>query len=219
MRKPPAFATSLLVRLGEEDDALAGDLLEEFSRGRSRTWYWRQVLAAISLAAVRHLRTHPLRAAGGVAIGWLTLGLVFLAGDQAAGGLAGWLWDWNRQTAYATGEWRPFWIAAFLVSYSGFALSAAAIVRVQRRDAGPTLILYAATVFAALAASSMVIEVLSRRNGAVPVPHPLFYVISVALPYHWRSGLLLAPLVVLAIGFLGRRPLPARDVAEDLRRE
>jgi hypothetical protein len=46
---PPAFATWLLKHLcsGQYSDALAGDLVEEYRRGRSESWYWRQVLVAI----------------------------------------------------------------------------------------------------------------------------------------------------------------------------
>jgi len=48
-RQPPAFATWLLKHLcsGQYSDALAGDLVEEYQRGRSESWYWRQVLVAI----------------------------------------------------------------------------------------------------------------------------------------------------------------------------
>ena len=47
--QPPAFATWLLKHLcsGQYTDALAGDLVEEYRRGRSESWYWRQVLVAI----------------------------------------------------------------------------------------------------------------------------------------------------------------------------
>lgn len=47
--QPPAPATWLLKLFGPQRnaEALAGDLLEEFRQGRSRAWYWRQVLAAI----------------------------------------------------------------------------------------------------------------------------------------------------------------------------
>lgn len=49
---PPAMATWLLQHftLGKADEALAGDLLEELCSGRSAGWYWRQVLAAISVS-------------------------------------------------------------------------------------------------------------------------------------------------------------------------
>jgi hypothetical protein len=47
--QPPATATWLLELFGPQHNAevLAGDLLEEFGHGRSRGWYWRQVLEAI----------------------------------------------------------------------------------------------------------------------------------------------------------------------------
>ncbi len=47
--QPPAVATWLLLQFASEQnrDALAGDLIEEYRRGRSESWYWRQVLIAI----------------------------------------------------------------------------------------------------------------------------------------------------------------------------
>lgn len=44
--KPPAFALWLLKHAVDEE-ALAGDLLEQFSQGRTGAWFWRQVLVAI----------------------------------------------------------------------------------------------------------------------------------------------------------------------------
>jgi hypothetical protein len=40
---------------GGRDDALAGDLEEEFRSGRSRRWYWRQVAGTIAVASWRVL--------------------------------------------------------------------------------------------------------------------------------------------------------------------
>lgn len=47
--QPPALATWLIEHLipGSRNEALAGDLLEQFGQGRSALWYWRQVLVAI----------------------------------------------------------------------------------------------------------------------------------------------------------------------------
>jgi|SRR5690348_2772037 hypothetical protein len=47
--KPPALASWMLDHLlwGGRNEALAGDLLEEFQRRRSVAWYWRQVIGAI----------------------------------------------------------------------------------------------------------------------------------------------------------------------------
>jgi hypothetical protein len=211
MRKLPACATGLLLRLGPQDESFIGDLVEEYSAGRSRAWYWRQVLSAVLLACVRQIRAQPARALGAVVTGWATLLLIFfILGDRTADGLAGWLWNWDRQTAYATQVWWPFTIVAVLVSYTGFAISALVVVRLHRRHAGPMLIAYAISMLIVLAASAVLIEVLTRQNGRVPVPHPLFYVISVALPYHWRSGLLLAPAIILVVGLLGCPPSGSR---------
>jgi signal peptidase I len=53
---PPRFATWLLERVGSSyrREALAGDLVEEFQKGRSRFWFWRQVLQAIAFGLATH---------------------------------------------------------------------------------------------------------------------------------------------------------------------
>ena len=38
-------------------ESFAGDLLEMYRAGRSRSWYWRQVIAALILARTRALRS------------------------------------------------------------------------------------------------------------------------------------------------------------------
>lgn len=204
MRKPPVCATRVLVCLGLQDESFVGDLIEEYDAGRSRTWYWRQVLSAVLLGSIRHMGAHPTRALVAVMTGWATLLLFFfMLGDLTANGLAGWVWNWDRQTAYETQVWWPFQITALLVSYTGFAVSGLVVVWVHRRQAGAMLVAYALSMLVVLAASATLVEVLTRRNGAVPVPHTLFYVVSVALPYHWRSGVLLAPAIILLVGLLG----------------
>lgn len=53
--QPPRIATWLLqsFALADRNEALAGDLLEEFRAGRSSGWYRRQVLSAIAIGSVR----------------------------------------------------------------------------------------------------------------------------------------------------------------------
>jgi hypothetical protein len=54
---PPVIATWLLDHLcAEPNDALAGDLVEEYFDGRSAGWYWRQVMAAIAIGGVQRVR-------------------------------------------------------------------------------------------------------------------------------------------------------------------
>ena len=57
-----AFATWILEHLtfGSPNEALSGDLLEEFQRGCSASWYWRQVSSAIVVSALSKSRAYAL---------------------------------------------------------------------------------------------------------------------------------------------------------------
>jgi len=65
---PPRLPTLLLRRLAPGDEALAGDLQEEFRSGRSQGWYWWQVGVAIACEAWRDLRQHTLGAVGAIIV-------------------------------------------------------------------------------------------------------------------------------------------------------
>jgi hypothetical protein len=60
--EPPELATWLLEHfvLGNKNEALAGDLLEEFRQRRTVAWYWRQVLGAILVGFLSELRAQWL---------------------------------------------------------------------------------------------------------------------------------------------------------------
>ena len=60
-REPPRLAVWLLKQWASpyRRDSLLGDLLEMYRTGRSRTWYWRQVITALILARARALRFSP----------------------------------------------------------------------------------------------------------------------------------------------------------------
>lgn len=53
---PARVALSLLQRLADRNEALAGDLVEEFQRRRSAPWLWTQLLLAIAMGSFRQLR-------------------------------------------------------------------------------------------------------------------------------------------------------------------
>jgi len=64
---PPRLAMSLLHRCLGQHDPLTGDLVEEFATGRSRTWFWSQALAAVSLRGSAVVRLGAVVAALAVA--------------------------------------------------------------------------------------------------------------------------------------------------------
>lgn len=51
--QPPALATWLLNWAARGNEALIGDLLEEYRRGRSAVWYWKQVLTAVVVGRLK----------------------------------------------------------------------------------------------------------------------------------------------------------------------
>jgi hypothetical protein len=58
--RPPRLALALLARFVPDQEALIGDLVEEFERRRSRAWFWRQAIAALFISwrsSRRHLTT------------------------------------------------------------------------------------------------------------------------------------------------------------------
>jgi hypothetical protein len=69
---PPAAATWLLEHLarGPRKEALIGDLQEEFYRGRTAAWYWRQALLAASMEIIR--MTSAVWTAAAAALLWGT---------------------------------------------------------------------------------------------------------------------------------------------------
>jgi hypothetical protein len=75
--KPPALATWLLGLLDYSawNDAVAGDLLEEYQQRRSSAWYWRQVATAVAIAVVRDVRRHWVLACRALAVAFLLLNI------------------------------------------------------------------------------------------------------------------------------------------------
>ena len=68
---PPVLATWLLEHARfRTTDVIAGDLLEEFNRGRSAAWYWRQALVAIIVGCASEVRRHRVLAARAILITW-----------------------------------------------------------------------------------------------------------------------------------------------------
>jgi hypothetical protein len=81
--RPPTLALWLLDHLchGPAKEALAGNLLEEFSAGGTAAWHWRQILAVFALACSRPWFNH--RGVLFLITLWFTLAPAWLPGRAA----------------------------------------------------------------------------------------------------------------------------------------
>lgn len=63
----------ILHRLGSapEAEAIAGDLLEQYQQGRSRLWYWREVIVAILTGTWSEVQQHSLLVLASIAMAWI----------------------------------------------------------------------------------------------------------------------------------------------------
>jgi hypothetical protein len=98
--EPPALPTWLLARLlvGQHRDALVGDLVEEYRRGRSSLWYWRQSLIAIVTASTEGAWRHAGLTLGTVLVG-VALPRLFVTVNRWLGWRWNlWLYSWYRPT-------------------------------------------------------------------------------------------------------------------------
>jgi hypothetical protein len=82
-----------------DNEALAGDLIERFREGQTRSWFWKQVLIAFAVNVLTEIWRHwPdfCYAIAGTAAVW------FLSGSRALRGVPGWLhwtdlpWPWDQ---------------------------------------------------------------------------------------------------------------------------
>jgi hypothetical protein len=73
INRPPSIPSWLLRTFGAGPtvDALLGDLSEEYQRGHSAAWFWRQALAAVPLSLAEELRAHPVIAVRAAGLGWV----------------------------------------------------------------------------------------------------------------------------------------------------
>jgi len=67
---PPRFASWLLERF-DVDEALSGDLAEEYRRHHSGAWFWRQTAVAVLRKGSADVRRHKLLAVRACSsVGW-----------------------------------------------------------------------------------------------------------------------------------------------------
>jgi hypothetical protein len=192
-KQPPRLASTFLEQLACAEPAVTGDLDEAYRQGRSSLWYWWQTAALIVLSPFRQLRHHPFESLSALVIGWAVFLTIFELFDVLLGRRL-------SMVGYRTDVWMPFQMASWIVSYAGFALSALIVAKVSRRNSGPLLVLHVISVLLAMAIGAAIVAPAPTR-----VPHVFFPLISVALPYQWRSGFLLAPVAMLMAGMLAFR--------------
>jgi hypothetical protein len=107
----PRVAGWLLRRLtcGPNRESLIGDLEEQFARGRSPWWYWRQVISAILAGVAMDLRDHPRLAirslvlTSAVVILWVesTWALYLWVSKE-------WVYGWVNSSVVLFEFWIPF---------------------------------------------------------------------------------------------------------------
>ena len=78
MNQPPALAHWLLRHFGcsANNEAVVGDLDERYRNGRSRRWYWSQVLIALIVGFIEDIWRHKLFALRAVFVGMIFLHLI-----------------------------------------------------------------------------------------------------------------------------------------------
>ena len=91
--QPPRGATWLLERFAPNNDALTGDLAEEYRSGRSSGWYWKEVLSAIVIGFISDIRAHKLLTVRALAIGWATIYVLFRTEGLLTGKYLGFLFS------------------------------------------------------------------------------------------------------------------------------
>jgi hypothetical protein len=76
MPHPPRLARLLLDWLAPGNEALRGDLDEEFAAGRGARWYWRQVAAVLAQEGTLRIRGRAIHRIENYVTGFITLTLV-----------------------------------------------------------------------------------------------------------------------------------------------
>jgi hypothetical protein len=137
--KPPALAAWLLEhsRFSATDDALAGDLLEEFHQRRSPAWYWRQVLVAILVGCASEVRHHRVLAIRAIVISWAANFLAMVLGREV-------MFEWWRLRFFGLAL-HPA-LASFVLCFLAGAVSGLIVAFLHRKHRTAVLLTCAGTL-------------------------------------------------------------------------
>ena len=108
--RPPAVANWLVTRFvgGPMRESLIGDIDEQFARGRSASWYWRQVPAAILSGLKADLRERPLAVMCSVILTSLVTGVWVEFTSSLYGVMDRWVNPWTNSSFVLFEFWIPF---------------------------------------------------------------------------------------------------------------
>src|SRR4029453_15203133 len=147
---PPRVATWLAQSLvpGPRRESLLGDLIEQYRRGRSGRWYWRQVLIAIVVGNAHDLAAHKLLALRALTIGWALYYLFSFPVTWVGGMAEGWVSQLVivcEPTSFSCQFWRNQ-LSVELLIYVGAAITEVIVARLHRSYWGAMLFVFTASV-------------------------------------------------------------------------
>jgi len=140
--KPPFVATWLLKHFltSSENDHIIGDLMEAFQSGRSRIWYWKEVIAVIVIGGSSETMKHPLLALRAISCGWATWLLFYYAAPKVLEPVFRRIF---RPSGYPFSPSVLFWLVVSLLVLAG---SGWIVARVNRPHRIATVLLFALSI-------------------------------------------------------------------------
>lgn len=215
-RDPPRAAAWLLDCFVGQNEALIGDIAEEYRTGRTRLWFWRQTAMAALRSTSAEIRSHWILALRATIFGWVFLLCYQYCIVRPFGELYRDLL-WNVDPYLATGGlsfstllFRNF-LPKVLVPCLGFAIGSWIVARLHRPYQAAFTLMNAVLVFAVETVQFVVgvvrfsIYIENHQKGYGP-HHFWFYVIVC----FWGFELVLIVISTLAGGFW-RRPSATAD--------
>jgi hypothetical protein len=148
--RPPVLATWLLNRfgIGPRYESLSGDLIEQYQRGRSSAWYWRQVLVVIVVTVTKDIGAHKLLAIRALAMGWALYALLFFPVNWISRIMRVWTMSWLAQSGRYS-VWSLFWsghLPETLLVYLACAASGWVVARLHQGQSASMVCVFGASV-------------------------------------------------------------------------
>jgi hypothetical protein len=204
---PPRLAAWLLDRLtsGPKRESLIGDLAEQYRRGRSAAWYWRQVLVAVLVSTTRDIRGHKLAAVRAVVVSWMFLiPWIFFTG-WLYGSTRFWVIDTLRGSARLQDLWNVYQAPLLIMWCLGSAMIGWIIARMEPNCRAGMLFVCAASQLPFSVRS--VAAIWNLANAGLPffVRFPMMVKIV---------GVLVVIPLSLCLGGLSAKPPDRRPAAE-----